>query len=269
MSEGFPPSICVSPKEILPRDQPPVSEVGRPEESENERRDRLARILFTSGSEEKQKAASATTVESLPVVQVQISDARSLYRFDMGHPMENTLYIHNPCLPGHYILAAVASERFTQEKIAAFTDIAASLGAKTISLISGAINEEAGTANTTLEAVATRAGLNAEFSDKNKVQRGVMMEFGPPREKPHIPEELEPWLRQDPLLRIFVKTRLRQNLRHSKITLQLREQFEFAADLSAKFLSFGVSVGGDYHHVTESTWLFEVEFFSKEGLGQS
>ena len=180
--------------------------------------------------------------------------------------MDNTLYIHNPCLPGHYTVAAVANERFIQEKIAAFTDIAASLGAKRIGLLSASVREKGGGGKESLEAVAIQAGLNVEFTDENSVQRGVMMEFDVPEHEPYVPEQLEPWLIIDPVLRTFVNSRLRQNLRKSKITLKLNEAFGFAADLSAKFKGVGARVGGEYRDVAESNWTFEVDFFSKSEL---
>jgi len=60
------------------------------------------------------------------------SEIPKALRFDIGHPKTNTLYVQNPCVPLHYIVAALANERFVQEKIAAFTEIAACLGAKRI-----------------------------------------------------------------------------------------------------------------------------------------
>ena len=42
----------------------------------------------------------------------------------MGHPQDGTAYIPNPAASDHYLLPALANERFVQEKVAAFVEIA-------------------------------------------------------------------------------------------------------------------------------------------------
>ena len=189
-------------------------------------------------------------------------EAARKYQFDMGHPQDGTAYIQNPSVGDHYLLPALANERFVQEKVAAFVEIAEALGAKQLTLKSGSVKTKEGKAEASLETVAAQAGLGLSFGANHSVDRQVLMEFAEPLEGPHLPEQLSGWLVQDPILRAFVNTRLRrQRLLKAAVSLRLSESVELAAELTATLPKMGIKTGGQYRNVQESTWAFEVEFW--------
>lgn len=184
------------------------------------------------------------------------------FQFDMGHPQDGTAYIQNPAAPEHYLVPALANERFVQEKVAAFVEIAEAMGAKDLTLKSGSIKSKEGNAGATLETAAVQAGLGVSFGKNHSVDRQVLMQFAEPIEGPHMPEQLRGWLLQDPILRSFVTTRLRQQrLLKAAVSLQLSESVELAAELTTTLPKMGIKTGGQYRAVQESTWAFEVEFW--------
>ena len=204
----------------------------------------------------------------LPWPQFTPGVAAQRFSFDMGHPQDGTAYIQNPANPTHYLLPALANERFVQEKVAAFVEIAEALGAKHLTLKSGSVNGREGKAEASLETAAGQAGLGVSFGENHSVDRQVLMEFAERSEGPHMPEQLNGWLVQDPILRSFVTTRLRrQRLMKAAVSLKLSESVELAAHLTTALPKMGIKTGGQYRHVQETTWAFDVEFWPGQRPG--
>jgi hypothetical protein len=154
-----------------------------------------------------------------------------------------------------------SSERFIQEKVAAFVEIAASLGARQLVLVSASIDRRSAAGGASLSAAAAQAGLSAAFKDDNTIERQVMMEFPEPEREPEVPEHLGAWLMHDPILRAFANTRLRQRLSRAAVSLHMAESVALAAELAVMLPKQGIKVGGEYRRVHDSTWAFEVEFW--------
>ncbi len=210
---------------------------------------------------EAQKQVSSLSLDRIPVFHP--SDARRLFRFDHGHPIDGAAYLLNPCVGNHYLLPAVANERLAQEKVSAFVRIAAGLGAKTIELVSGSVDtrDAAGGLQVPLPDAATQIGMTARFASGNIVQRQVYTEFDEPDGPPAVPESLSAWLDVDPMLRTMAETRQTSKLRKINVSLKFGETLSLGAELAAKLEQLGVSVGGAYKRVATSTWDFEIEYW--------
>jgi hypothetical protein len=63
--------------------------------------------------------------------------------------------------------------------------------------------------------------------------------------------DLEPWLAQDPILRAFVNTRLRQRLHKAKVSLKLSQAMSLSSELTGVLKGQGINVGGNYKQVFE------------------
>ena len=163
----------------------------------------------------------------------------------MGHPQDGTAYIPNPAASDHYLLPALANERFVQEKVAAFVEIAEALCAKQLTLKSGSVKTKEGKTEASLETAAGQAGLGVSFGENHSVDRQVLMEFAEPLKQPHMPEQLNGWLVQDPIFRAFVAARLRrQRLLKAAVSLKLSESVELAAELTTTLPKMGIKTGG-------------------------
>lgn len=203
---------------------------------------------------------------SVPWPRYTPGEAAERFQFDFGHPQDGTAYVQSPVLPGHYLLPAVANERFVQEKVAAFVEIAEALGARNLTLTSVSMSRRSQRATADLENAAAQVGLGVVFQDDKTAHRQVLMEFAESDKPPYIPEHLGRWLIQDPILRSFVTTRLRNHrLLKAAVTLQLSESVQLAAELAAKLPKIGIKTGGEYRLVHHTNWEFEAEFWPVAG----
>jgi hypothetical protein len=197
----------------------------------------------------------------IPFPHLPPEDAARRFKFDFGNPQDGTAYLLNPCDTKHYLLPALADERLVQEKAAAFVEISAALGAKKLELVFGSLDSTAANAGANLRTVAAQAGLSASFQDDHRVNRQVYMEFAQPPGPPHLPQALELWPAQDPLLRAVVNTRLRRRLHRAQVSLKLSQASNLSSELTGVLRGQGINVGGTYKQVFGSSWDFEVEFW--------
>ncbi|MDY0059360.1 MAG: hypothetical protein RBU45_06080 [Myxococcota bacterium] len=213
-----------------------------------------------------QRLRGAFTKGMIPLPHLAPREAAERFCFDLGGPEDGSAYYLSPCVGNHYLPVAQANERIAQEKLAAYMQIASSLGAKSIEIVSGEVlsTKAKGEANVPLHETAAQIGLNASFATDGKVQRKVLQTFGKPRRAAHVPEAVKPWLDMDPSLRALVNTRLEGEALTTNISLTFGETVDAGADVSAKLEKFDVKVGGTYRRVADTSWSFDVEFWPKE-----
>ncbi len=188
-------------------------------------------------------------------------EAKAHFRFDFGHPIENVLYVLNPCFEDQYLLPATAGERFIQEKIGAFLQIAAQLGAKQITIISGQVDSSEAGSNVKLKEVSEQIGLSASFKNENQIERQSYAEFNEPTEPPHISDDLMRWCDNDPFINAMVKTRLSGRIKKLKTTLKLTNSMGLQAKLLYDMGISGINLGGNYKETHSTSWELEIEFF--------
>jgi len=204
-----------------------------------------------------------TTKGEIPIPHLSPRDAVERFRFDHGHPVDGAAYVLDPCVEDHYLAPAVANERLAQEKLAAFVQIAASLGARRIEIVSGEVLSRGAGANVDvpLDEAAGQVGLTARFDQKNSVARQVYVELDEPPLPPHLPEALARWTEVDPQLRALVQLRLNARPRTAKISLRFENTIDLDARAIAELASRKIGVGGEYRTLTASLWSFDVEFW--------
>jgi len=188
-------------------------------------------------------------------------EAKEHFRFDFGHPLENVLYILNPCFDDQYLLPATAGERFMQEKMGAFIQIAAQLGAKKITLLSGQLDSSEGGTKVNLKEASEQIGISATFKNENHVERESYAEFNEPIEPPHISDDLIRWCENDPFINAMVKTRLAGRIKKLKTTLKLNNSMGVQTKLLYDMGISGLNLGGSYKEAHSTSWEFEIDFF--------
>jgi hypothetical protein len=186
-------------------------------------------------------------------------EARARFRFDLGHPIDGAVYVKNPAVDDHYLLPAMANERLAQEKLAAFTTIAAHLGAKSIKLVSAESRKESKQASFSLPAIAKQLGLSVSFDREGTVNRAVYSEFAQPSAPPEVPEKLRAWLDADPALRHLAELRLTRPPTTFAMTLEVRDLFQLGG--SVELLGKYLQIGGKLASVGHTIWSFEIEFW--------
>jgi hypothetical protein len=206
----------------------------------------------------------AYTKGEIPIPHIPQDEAAQLFRFDVGHPIDGCAYLLNPCLEDHYLPPALANERLTQEKLAAFIDINASLGAKKLEILSAAFKVKTKKKKTGLLEAAAQVGLSSYVGKDGSVSKQIYMEFDEPGTSPSVPDCHKNWLNTDPLLRSLITARLDHRVRSAQIALHFSETIDVRAEVCAEIAKRGINVGGEYHEVHSSTWNFMVQFWPYE-----
>lgn len=196
---------------------------------------------------------------------IDYDDAISNLIFDFGNsPKECELFVQHPINIKRYIRPDIFNKTLSQEKNAAFRQIAATLGAKEITLISCEIigkNKKAkGEAG--LSEAAAQAGFSVELDENNIMKRNCYASFNPPKRKPYVPDDLKLWIERDADLKTMVRNRLEANVKKEIIKLEFSEHNSIGGEIAAKIAStgiFGFGVKKEvFHH---SIWHFEVEYW--------
>lgn len=193
------------------------------------------------------------------------STALKSLKFDQGHiPQNGVIYIHHPINPGHYIEAKIYSQAIATEKCEAFQQLAASLGAKRISLTSVHYSElKSGMKlKAPIEEAGATIGLQINADESGKITEKIVKEFGQPAfNKPHVPTHLEKWVNADSRLKTMVSDRLIANATKTSLTLEFSESLGMGATISAK-LKDGETIGSyDHKAISKTSWSFDVEYY--------
>lgn len=211
------------------------------------------------------QAAPSGALPELPLPHVAPWQAESLFTFEHGHPKDGGMYVVNPCRPRVYWVPATSEEKLAHEKHSAFLNICGKLGAKRISIESGAIATGSGAGGVKLRGMASQIGVSAKFKDDEHVERGVYQEFGEPRGPIVLPPQLSPdevrWVESDSFLRQLVESRSSYSLREARYHFECGGMRTVDGGLRAAVAKFGISLGGTYRTVEVSTWEFAVEFW--------
>ena len=200
-----------------------------------------------------------------PVAWCSPIEAKNSFDFGVGHiPKDGMLYLQHPVNERFYISPGEFSRSVCSEKEAAFLRLAASLGAKSIKLISIQSNETKGFfgGGLKLPEVAADLGFRATFDKEGNLIKETVKEFNRPNfSKPSIPEQLAGWVSFDPDLRTMASDRIEANVAKSNVKLEFSQSIGLGGEISAKIADRGFLVGGGFKATTRSIWLFEVEYF--------
>ena len=200
---------------------------------------------------------------------VSPAEAEQAFRFDtLTPPQDGSLYVQNPCNINHYILPSEYDVRMAREKVAAFRQLAAQLGAKKLTLVSASLKSKKsgfwGRAKSTLPEAAAQAGLVATFDADESVSHQVYAEYGKPVKPPSIPESLRAWIETDPDFRSMAHDRMEARLERDRVALELKSTSSFDASVVAMMNKIGVAVGGKFESLIHSVWNYEVEYWPVE-----
>jgi hypothetical protein len=227
----------------------------------------VGRLARRQGEDDRSFLQRLVTKGPVLIPHIDPSEARKRFRFEMGGPEDGAAYVLSPTAPDYYMLPAVANERLAQEKLAAFVQIAAALGARRIAIASAEVRAQTGRADARipLAQAAAQLGIVARFDARGAVERQVLMEFDPPRVAPHLPSGFDAWLEAEPLLRTLVKTRLSGQPRSARVSLEFGDVLDVGVAATAELAGRGIRVGGPYRSVARSSWSFEIEYWPWDG----
>jgi hypothetical protein len=208
------------------------------------------------------------TIGELPIPHCSPEEASKLFDFDNDIIIDGAAYVLNPSVPNHYVLPALANERFALEKMAAFSRICCDLGAKEVTLLSVDIDEKSRNASVDIKKVETQLGFSSSVNNNNINSKYSLKRYGRPRKEPFVNDDVQGLLRVDPNLRNLVYERLNGNIQETTVKLNICEQIDVTAKVCCDLSQFGIQVGGEYQAVKKSISSFNVQFWPLEDLNQ-
>ncbi|MCG5525878.1 hypothetical protein LRB11_13200 [Ectothiorhodospira haloalkaliphila] len=200
----------------------------------------------------------------VPIALYQQSQASRLFRFGVGlTPKSGCIYIQHPILVNHYIPPEDFARTLSREKEAAFRQLASSLGAKELRLMSIEVQSKKGIfgGKVSLSKVASQVGIGIKLDKKGNITKRIYSRFGKPSSTPKIPADLAPWVERYPDLRTMARDRTEGHLLESHVTLEFKEGMGVAANIAAIVAGRGLTAGGSYEALHHSLWHFEVEYW--------
>ncbi|MCW5790249.1 MAG: hypothetical protein KIT72_07505 [Polyangiaceae bacterium] len=200
-----------------------------------------------------------------PIEWMSPLDARQAYNFGVGHmPTDGSVYMQHPLDDKSYVPWSDFARIVAAEKEAAFLQLAAALGAKSIKLTSIQTNDKRGKLGVSVKLpdVAAELGFKANFDKSGHVISEIVKEFNrPPFSEPRVPERLRAWVDFAPELRIMETDRIESNVAKSQVRLEFSQSLGLGGELSAKLAGRGLSGGGEFRALSHSFWSYEVEYF--------
>lgn len=200
---------------------------------------------------------------TIPPILLAPSIADDAFKFDHLKSVENgKFYLLHPVAHDHYVLAADYPQRVLLETHAAFVDLAASLGAKSVKLTSVTTTESArgGGLKLPLEEINGVLGITASFDNSGGVTYSHEKTFNRQVLDPHVPEELKPWVETDTNLRSMANLRLRNGITTDRVSISVASKFGIDAELLAKIGDKEAAVSAVYRAAATSSWHFAVEY---------
>lgn len=204
------------------------------------------------------------TEGELPAIHLSPEAAQRAFRFDVGHyPVDGTVYSQHPCFPNHYLLPAEFQVRVAREKVAAFKQLAAALGAKRMTLLTASTTDRRGLlgAKVSLQEAAAQIGMSAAISASDSVLEQCYAEFDDPGRSPFVPDELCSWVAMDANFRTMVANRTKARQRIDRVCLEVRETAGLTAEATARLAGKGLELGGKYQKLAHSIWSYEIEYW--------
>ncbi len=157
------------------------------------------------------------------------------WKFPVGHPVENTLYVCHPLRPNQYFLMEDFHEKCFDDKYAELVYLLESLGANHIhvdvvsgfhsSSVSKKEQEINASLNLSIRDASVKKDTNAEDEKSQQIQRTGSWEVSlTPHGLPYIPEDLA-WFHHEPIWQRLAQSCIKGNCREFTINLNQQEDF--------------------------------------------
>lgn len=229
---------------------------------------RLVKSIATGSAKREEVMWEFIRAGEQPMLRVAPDEAQRRYNFGVGHyPADGTIYVQHPCMTDRYIIPSEFNVVLAKEKIAAFKQLVAALGAKLVTLESADLVAKKGwlSAKGDLAQAAAQVGLNVTLDAERRAKQQSFMEFDDPQRAPYVPAELNPWVLMDAELRTMVNNRINAKLRKDRVTIEIQESCGIDASAVGRLMGKGLSVGGGYQRVQHTVWNYEIEYWPWTG----
>ena len=197
----------------------------------------------------------------IPLPHLSPKEAVNRFNFDHGHPVDGGVYLFHPVLENHYLVPSVANERLAQEKVAAFINLTAALGAKTVKLITADFLDKKNAASIDITKDAARYGIHISKDKNTENFTHLFKEYEKPRQKPYVPEQVIRWLDEDPLFRSIANGRTKAKIKIDKAHLHIKNHYQIDSSITLGLENKGIYAGSELRNVYSSVYSFEIEYW--------
>jgi hypothetical protein len=224
-------------------------------------------LLFTNAKPQEMVRMISILVEK-NLTWYSPEEAKKLFRFKPNLlPVSKTLYCKHPLDHDCYLLPASVNILLAQEKVFKFTELAAFLGAKYIKVDLDSFSSKQADFGASREGILSKIGLKVVSKLDSKSNIGVIKEYKEPKNRflakaiEDTPVELRSWLDYDPMFKSMATERIKYGLQKHTVQMDFKKMIEIDNKVVAKFISYGMEMGGHYEELVQTSWNFIVEYW--------
>lgn len=192
----------------------------------------------------------------------RFEEAKGLFIFNKGElPRNGAVYCIHPLNDNQYLTPSSANTYLAEEKMYAFTHLAAALGARKVSVdVNHLVTQNLHTQARYQDLVKQIGGdFNSQSDQGSRIR--VYKEYAKPKRKPQVPKRLQGWVNSDFMLKSMAIERIEHGLRKHQVKLEIRQMSTINAATVSKFMGYGIDVGGKYESFEYHSFVFLVEYW--------
>ncbi|MED1201782.1 hypothetical protein [Heyndrickxia acidicola] len=200
-------------------------------------------------------------------IKPMVLDHNTKLKFQVGHPLKNTVYVAHPVKEGTYFPFA-NFHRFTFEhKWAEVMRLLRHLGAIEIKVIhkTGWKREFAANLNLGVPLDGIPVDSEVNYQSMGNSTSDIITEFHFPENNkvPKLPDNLV-WYHHEETWKEIADGRLNSNLKDFSLELHYKEDFNVNASIRAKVQEYGLGLGGSFEKHESTTWILQGTFNSRK-----
>lgn len=203
--------------------------------------------------------------KEVPYNILDIDKARQAFKFPPSHPQNGIVYATSEIDDLTYVPLASFHKYMYESKMASFTELCSSLGAKSCNVIYAEENGKDITSKIKLDNIPTSNGIlsgqvNVGYNDKNSQKADVFLKFPKPNS---IKEYKSAWLHGEPTWKALQKIRLENDLERYNAEFNYDDEMGITAEIATSLAKIGVNIGGSYEVFKRTKYKFAIEFWEK------
>jgi len=196
----------------------------------------------------------------------ELNNAKSLFDFPPQHPIDGTIYGCCDMEPDLYVPVASFHRYMYDLKMAAFSEMCASLGAKSCNVIFAEENGEKKSVTVDPPSIPTQAGnvgakIKTEYSSSSKENANLFFSF--PKNKKPVTKFKSNWLNGEPSWVALQKIRLENDVEKYTAEFHYEDEMGINFILAAKINEVKIEIGGSFEEMVKRKYVYEVTFWPK------
>lgn len=206
--------------------------------------------------------------KKVPYPIYNIDEARKSFKFPPSHPQNGIVYATSEIDDLLYVPLSSFHKYMYESKMASFTELCASLGAKNCKILYAEENDIDITSKLKLQNIPTSSGvLNSDFdfgyNKKNSQDADIFFSF--PKQN-SIKEYDNVWMNGEPTWKTLQKLRLENDVEKYTTEFNYSDDLGVTADIANSLNGIGFNIGGTFQKLKKTRYKFEVEFWPKNNI---